>query len=150
VCAGRGIPYLYDFLKVEGLTPESPAVRAQLATVQDRTPAIMAAALDPREPDPLCLATMNLFVSIMGAEAGNLALTVMATGGVYIAGGIPPRILHLMSGEEQIFLSSFHDKGRLSPMLSQAPVHVIIQPVALLGAAIHGLDIINSPGRVSV
>jgi glucokinase len=86
----------------------------------------------------------------MGAEAGNLALTVMATGGVYIAGGIPPRILHLMSGEEQIFLSSFHDKGRLSPMLSQAPVHVIIQPVALLGAAIHGLDIINSPGRVSV
>jgi glucokinase len=55
-----------------------------------------------------------------------------------------------MSGEEQIFLSSFHDKGRLSPMLSQAPVHVIIQPVALLGAAIHGLDIINSPGRVSV
>jgi glucokinase len=149
VCAGRSIPDLYDFLKDEGLTPESPAVRAQLATVRDRTPTIMAAALDAGEPDPLCLATMNMFVSIMGAEAGNLALTVLATGGVYIAGGIPPRILPLMSGEGQAFLSSFQDKGRLSPMLSRAPVHVVIEPVALLGAALHGLDIVNSPRRVS-
>jgi glucokinase len=149
VCAGRSIPDLYDFLKAEGLTPESPAVLAEFAAVRDRTPTIMAAALDPQAPDPLSLATMNLFVSIMGAEAGNLALTVLATGGVYVAGGIPPRILSLMSGEERAFLSSFQDKGRLSPMLSRVPVHVIIQPAALLGAALHGLDIINSHGRVS-
>jgi glucokinase len=150
VCAGRSIPDLYDFLKDEGLTPESPTVRAELATVQDRTPTIMTAALDPREPDPLCLASLKLFVSILGAEAGNLALTVLATGGVYIGGGIPPRILATMSGEGHIFLSSFHDKGRLSPMLYRVPVHVIVEPVALLGAALHGLDIVNSPGRVSI
>ena len=55
--------------------------------------------LDPPEPDPLCLAALNLFVSILGAAAGNLALTVLATGGVYIAGGIPQRILPVATGQ---------------------------------------------------
>jgi glucokinase len=148
VCAGRSIPDLYDFLKAEGSTPESPAVRADLAAAQDRTPVIMAAALEAHAPDPLCVETLKLFVSILGAEAGNLALTVLATGGVYVAGGIPPRMLALMSGEGHIFLSSFQEKGRLSPLLSRVPVHVVVAPVALFGAALHGLDIVNSSGRV--
>jgi glucokinase len=148
VCSGRYIPDLYDFLKDEGRTQESPDVRAELATVQDRTPTIMAAALRSPGPDPLCLETLNLFVSILGSEAGNLVLTVLATGGVYIAGGIPPRLLAGMSGGGQRFLTSFRDKGRLSPMLARVPVHVVVESVALLGAAIHGLDIVNSRGRV--
>jgi glucokinase len=130
--------------------PESPAVREQLANVLDRTPIIMAAALDPQVRDPLCREALHLFVSILGAEAGNLALTVLATGGVYISGGIPPRLLAAAAGEGRIFMAAFEDKGRLSPLLARTPVHVIVEPVALLGAACHGLDIANSPGRVSV
>jgi glucokinase len=148
VCAGRYIPDLYDFLNGEGQVPESPAVRAELTAVSDRTPTIIAAAIERRDPDPLCLEVLKLFVTVLGAQAGNLALTVLAAGGVYIAGGIPPHILALMSREPSLFLSSFHDKGRLSPMLMRAPVHVVIKPVALFGAALRGLDIINSP-RVS-
>jgi glucokinase len=145
-CAGQSMPDLYDFLKVEGRVPESRAVAAQLSATQDRTPAIMAAALDPWEPDPLCKEALDLYVSLMGAEAGNLALTVLATGGVYLAGGIPQRILPRATGEWQLFLSAFEAKGRLAPLLSRVPVHVIAEPVALLGAALHGLEIDNSQG----
>src|SRR3954453_20415370 len=149
VCAGQSIPDLYDFLRDVAHLPESPAVRARLAEVRDRTPIIMAAALDPHERDPLCREALHLFVSILGAEAGNLALTVLATGGVYISGGIPPRILAAASGEGRIFMSAFQAKGRLSPLLSHMPVHIITESVALLGATIHGLDIANSPRMVS-
>jgi glucokinase len=135
VCAGRSIPDLYDFLKEEGLTPESPALAEELAAQADRTPRIMAAALDPQNPDPLSLAAVNLCVSILGAEAGNLALTVLATGGVYIAGGIAQRILPLAAEPRELFLSAFLHKGRLSPVLERVPVHIILEPVALLGAA---------------
>ena len=135
VCAGQSIPDLYDFLKHEGLTPASPALDAELATLSDRTPRIVAAAIDRLEPDPLCLAAVNLCVSILGAEAGNLALTVLATGGVYIAGGIAQRILPLAAEPRQLLLSAFLSKGRLSPLLSRVPVHIILEPVALLGAA---------------
>jgi glucokinase len=149
VCAGRSIPDLYDFLKVEGRTPESPAVREELATVRDRTPTIMAAALARPEADPLCLAALNMFVSILGAEAGNLVLTVLATGGLYIGGGIPQRILPVATGQGQLFLSTFQEKGRLTPLLARVPVHLIIEPVALLGAALHGLDGADSAARAS-
>lgn len=149
VCAGQSIPDLYDFLRDVGHLPESPAVRAAIADVRDRTPPIMAAALDPREPDPLSRQALHLFVSILGAEAGNLALTVLATGGVYVSGGIPPRLLAAETGDGRMFLAAFRDKGRLSPLLARVPIHVIVEPVALLGAALHGFDLMNTPGRVS-
>jgi glucokinase len=149
VCAGQSIPDLYDFLRDVSHMPESPALRAELTNVRDRTPIIMAAALSPQERDPLCREALHLFVSILGAEAGNLALTVLATGGVYISGGIPPRILAAASGEGRIFMSAFQAKGRLSPLLSHMPVHIITESVALLGATIHGLDIANFPRMVS-
>jgi len=144
VCAGQSIPDLYDFLKSEGQTPESPEVRDELAKMKDRTPLIMARGLARPEPDPLCVATLNLFVSILGAEAGNLALTVLATGGLYIGGGIPQRMLPVMTGQGQMFLSAFQEKGRLTPLLARVPVHVIVEPVALLGAAHRGFDIAES------
>jgi glucokinase len=152
VCAGRSIPDLYDFLKDEGLIPESPEVRAEFATVRDRTPTIMAAALHSDHPDPLCLASLQLFGSILGAEAGNLALTVLATGGLYIAGGIPQRILPRATGQAlnlNSFLSTFQEKGRLTPLMSRIPVYIIVEPVALLGAAIYGLDTDQSTAKVS-
>ena len=133
VCAGRGIPDLYDFLKDEGHTLESPALRRGLATVPDRTPVIVAAGLDAHEPDPLCVAALDLFIANLGAEAGNLALTVLAIGGVYVAGGMAQRVLP--EAGSRLFLSKFHDKGRLSPLLARIPVHLIREPAALLGAA---------------
>ena len=87
----------------------------------------------------LCVATLNAFISILGAEAGNLTLKVMASGGVYLGGGIPPRILPAL--KQKRFLEAFRHKGRMSDLLARVPVHVILNPkVALLGAACFGLE----------
>ena len=86
----------------------------------------------------ICRATLDLFLSILGNEAGNLVLQVLATGGVYLGGGIPPRILNELKGE--VFFDSFSRKGRFSSLLEQAPVDVIVNPMAALyGAANFGL-----------
>jgi glucokinase len=78
--------------------------------------------------------SLELFWEIFGAQAGNLALTVLATGGVYIAGGIAPRIAGRLDGSP--FLTAFRNKGRMSSLLARIPVHVIMNPsVGLLGAA---------------
>jgi glucokinase len=99
----------------------------------------MQAALDQASPCDIAVKTLNVFVSILGAEAGNMALKVLATGGVYLGGGIPPRILPYLSGEQ--FMKAFTNKGRLSNLLSAVPVHVILNPkIALLGAARHGFE----------
>jgi glucokinase len=140
VCAGRAMPELYEFLREQGKAVESAAVREALAAVEDWTPPIMAAAFARPDPDPLCLATVDLFSSVLGAAAGNLALTVLATGGVYLGGGIAQRILPVATGQGRRFLSAFHQKGRLSPLLARLPVHVIVESVALLGAALAGFD----------
>jgi glucokinase len=148
VCAGCSVPDLYDFLKEEGRTPESPALRRELEMVSNRTPCIVAAALDTHEPDPLCLAALDLFIANLGAEAGNLALVVLATGGVYIAGGMAQRVLP--TAGSWLFLSKFHDKGRLSPLMTRMPVHLILEPVALLGAAVTAFEAITeSEGSVT-
>ena len=75
----------------------------------DRTKAIIQSALDPSDPSPRCAATIDTVVSIMGSEAGNLALKVMAVGGVYLAGGIPIHILPALKSPR--FLQSFRRKG---------------------------------------
>ena len=80
------------------------------------------------------------FVSILGAEAGNLALKVLATGGVYLGGGIPLRILH--SFEQPRFLDAFRSKGRLEHLMRDMPIHIITNPkVGLMGAAYRGMDL---------
>jgi glucokinase len=140
VCAGQSIPHVYEFLKTQGHVHESSRLAAQLATAHDKTPHIVAAAMDARDPDPLSKAVLNMFVSLMGSEAGNLALAVLATGGVYIAGGMAQLTLPGRSEHQQRFLSGFHDKGRLTPLLASVPVHLIREPVALAGAAFSALE----------
>jgi glucokinase len=139
VCSGRGLPNIYRYLKETGHAEEPPWLRQELAAAEDPTPVIANAALDMKPPCPLCVATLETFVSILGAEAGNLALKVVATGGVYLGGGIPPRILPIL--EKGYFLEAFRAKGRLSDLIAPIPIHVILNPrTALLGAAQHGLE----------
>lgn len=138
VCAGIGIPNIYDYLKASGHAEEPDWLTRHLATTDDPTPVIVNTALDNDQTCKLCVATLDMFVSILGAEAGNLALKVLATGGVYLGGGIPPRIVSAL--EKRRFLAAFRNKGRFSDLLTDIPVHIILNPkAALLGAAAYGL-----------
>ena len=140
VCAGQSIPHLYEFLKTMDEYAEARGLAARLESLSDRTPAIVAAALESAHPDPLSKAAIDLFVGLMGSEAGNLALTVLATGGVYIAGGMAQRTLPDRLDHQRRFLEAFHQKGRLSPLLASVPIHLILEPVALAGAAFTALE----------
>ena len=132
VCSGIGLPNLYAFLKDTGRHPEPHWLGEALRQAPDRTPLIVQAALDGRAE--ICEATLDLFTAILGSEAGNLALKLMATGGIYLAGGIPRRILPWLSKPQ--FREFFIDKGRFAEILSRIPVHVLLNPdAALLGAA---------------
>jgi glucokinase len=138
VCSGIGIPNIYDFLRDSGEVAETPGIRERLATATDRTPIIINAAQDGDAACPLCAATVETFVGILGGEAGNLALKMLATGGVFVGGGIPPRMLPAL--EQGGFMRAFRSKGRLSELMARIPVHVIVHPqAALLGAAAAGL-----------
>lgn len=144
VCSGLAIPDLYDFLKDQGREAETPAVAAALSTVVDRTPIILQGALDPVRRCGLCVKTLDLFVEILAAKAGSLALSTLATGGVFLGGGLPPRILDALSGPA--FAASFVAKGRLRPFLERIPVSVILNPeAAFLGAACRGLEDLACP-----
>jgi glucokinase len=110
----------------------------RLEDVEDKTPPIVETALDPQQECVLCTTALEIFVSILGAEAGNLALKLMATGGIYLGGGIPPRILPALRGEA--FMEGFLNKGRMEYVVEEIPVHVILTPkAALWGAAYYGL-----------
>jgi glucokinase len=143
VCSGIGIPNISDYLFGSGFAGEDPGVAAALAAASDRTRYILETALDAHTPLALCRATLRWFVSILGAEAGNLALKVLAMGGVYLAGGIPAHILPALTNAE--FLEAVQRKGRCTHLLEQVPVYVIVNPrVALLGAARYGLQRLNA------
>lgn len=140
VCSGPGIYNIYSFLKDRGYGKEPQWLGEELAKADDPTPVIVAAAMDPEKKCEICTTTLKLFVSILGAEAGNLGLKVKSTGGIYLAGGIPPRILPFLEGPE--FLEALRNKGRETFLVSAMPVQVIINPkMGLLGAAIAAFDI---------
>ncbi|MBF5042329.1 glucokinase [Aggregicoccus sp. 17bor-14] len=138
VCSGMAVPDLYTFLRERGEARESPQLARLLADVEDRTPLIVQAGMDST-PDPLSRRALELMVDILGAVAGNLALTALATGGVYLGGGMS---LHLQSMlQDGRFLRTFCDKGRFKAFMHRLPVHVILHPrAALLGVASAGLS----------
>ena len=138
VCSGIGLPNIYDYLRDSGAAEEPRWLAEQLNDCSDPTPIIVTAGLDVNRPSPLCRLTLDVFVSILGAEAGNLALKVLATGGVFIGGGIPPRILARLVDNAH-FVQAFRHKGRFADVLAQVPVQVIMHPrAALVGAAVRG------------
>ena len=139
VCSGWGLPNIYTFLKDSGYAEEPSWLAEQIAAAPDPTVVIVNTALNEETPSALCTATLNTFISILGAEAGNLALKVLATGGVYLGGGISPRILSSLNKGQ--FMEAFKRKGRFTELVTHIPVHVILNPkVALLGAASASLE----------
>lgn len=138
VCSGVGLPNLYGFLRdVEGI-PEDPEVAKRIAVASDPSFVIIEEAVNPARSSKLCTATINLFISILSCEAGNLAVKVLATGGVYIAGGVATRTLEII--RKSSFIERFKRKGRFAELLGRIPVHVVISPAGLVGAAACGLE----------
>src|SRR5215469_2328834 len=142
VCSGIGVPNIYEFLRDGEQIPERPEAAELIASAKDHTKAIVAAAMDPNHPSELCRATIDMLVSILAAEAGNLALKVLATGGVYIAGGVALHLLELL--EDSHFMQAFTNKGRFKDLMGRMPIHVITTRAALVGAATYGLASLRS------
>lgn len=137
VCSGSGIPNLYDYLSNCGRYDEPEWLREMLADTADPTPIIVNAGLARKSL--LCVATLDLFVRILGGVIGNMALKIFATGGLYLGGGIPPRILPRLQKKD--FLDAVSYKGRFRDWVAGIPVHVILDPKAALhGAAWEGLN----------
>jgi glucokinase len=131
VVSGPGLMNVYRFLADTGWAPESPGVRDEMA-LED--PAAVIASRGLEGSDPLCEKALEIFVSCYGSQAGDVALVLRSEGGVYLAGGISPRILEWLRNGS--FLEAFLGKGRLRPFLERVPVKVILNPRAgLLGAA---------------
>jgi glucokinase len=131
VLSGRGLQYLYEFLRDTGRAKEVPAVAEEM---RQGDPAAVIANAGLHGCCELCVQALDMFVSAYGAEAGNLALKMMAAGGVFVGGGIAPKIIQKFKGPA--FMSAFTAKGRMKPLLEAMPVRVIMQEkTALLGAA---------------
>ena len=131
VLSGAGIANIYDFLVSTSFACESSCM-ANTQSNEDKSARISRCALEKN--DPLCVETLRLFVEIYGAEAANLALKSLSLGGVYIGGGIAPKILPFMQSET--FLNAFLAKGRFTSMLQSIPIKLSLNPkTALLGSA---------------
>jgi glucokinase len=132
VLSGEGIRLLYDFFAAETGVAGSAEVERAFAAEPDRAAVITRFGL--ANADPLCRQALDLFVSLYGSEAGNVALQYRATGGVFVAGGIAPKILPAIERGE--FVASFREKPPLSEFLSRVPIRVVLEPLlGLFGAA---------------
>ncbi|KOR28775.1 hypothetical protein TI04_10250 [Achromatium sp. WMS2] len=133
IVSGTGIPHILEFLVQYREGVLSQALQSGLA--QGGGASLIAAAA---KTCPLCAETMELFVSMFGREVGNHALNIMATGGIYLAGGIAPKILSQLQNPN--FLATIAAKGRLHAIVHNMPVRVILNDqVALRGAALAGM-----------
>ncbi len=131
ILSGPGIANIYDFLVASEFAKEPDSI-TKMNSNQDKSVLISQYALEKN--DPLCVETLRLFVEIYGAEAGNIALKSLSLGGVYIGGGIAPKILPFMQSET--FINAFFAKGRFSQMLQQMPIKLSLNPeTAMLGSA---------------
>lgn len=132
VLSGPGLVNIYDFLKSSGLEEEPAWLAEELSSSKELPKSISVSGVSGKAE--ICVRALDIFTELYGAQAGNLALTFNASGGVYLGGGIAPKIVDkLKSGN---FMKAFVDKGRLSPVVSAVPVYVIMNPkTALLGAA---------------
>jgi len=132
VISGMGLTSIYEFLREVRGMEEPPKVAERIAAAADPNTVITELALAAKSE--ICEKALDMFVSAYGAEAGNMALKLLSVGGVYVGGGIAPRILEKL--KDGTFMKAFTDKGRLSQLLINMPVRVILDSrAALLGAA---------------
>ena len=138
ILSGAGLFSIYQFLRGSGRFGAEPDWLADKMSRED--PAAVIAETAVLKKDECCEETLDLFVSIYGAAAGNLALQVMAVSGVYIGGGIAPKIIGKL--KDGAFMNSFRNKGRLSRIVERIPVRVIMNDrAAVLGAAAYAADL---------
>ncbi len=137
VLSGPGFYNIYCFLRDSGYAPEPLQLRQRLA---GDDPSVKISKLGVAGDDPLCARTVELFATIYGAEAGNLALKCLGVGGVFVAGGIGPKILPVLRNGS--FMRGFVDKGRFAELTHTIPVNVVLNPRApLIGAAHYALRV---------
>ncbi|AIT09251.1 glucokinase [Candidatus Francisella endociliophora] len=134
-CSGYGIYNIYKYVVKNPLydQPECPELRRELFSVSDSDKAAVIVKYAMQHREPSALRTIDIFLSIYGSVAGNLALTSLPFRGVYIAGGIAPRLIEQIKSSK--FLEKFRDKGRMSNMMKDFPIHIIVNTdVGLIGA----------------
>ncbi|NWH05423.1 glucokinase [Desulfobacter latus] len=137
VCSGSHLPIIYEYFLENKIFPEPGWLKQKLAAAADKTPVIVETALENKVD--ICDATLDMFVHALGTVIGNMAVTLLPTGGIYLGGGIPPRILKRLARPD--FLSSIADKGRFFSLCANMPVYVILDPKAALhGAAWYGFE----------
>ncbi|MEC8306692.1 MAG: glucokinase [Chlamydiota bacterium] len=129
VLSGPGLLNIYRFMIEDQEIPEDPAISRSI--LDEASPALISSHADH---SAACQESLRLFTSLYGAAAGNVALQWLPFGGLFIGGGIAPKMTHLLNSET--FLSAFSQKGRFSSLLKEIPLHIILNPhTALLGAA---------------
>jgi glucokinase len=130
VLCGSGLVALYDFVLDRGLARPNPQTRAEMLATD---PAAVVSRLGSSGEDAACERALSLFVSLYGSEAGNLALKVLSTGGLFVGGGIAPKMLERLRRGD--FMQAMLTKGRMSDLLMSIPVNVVTSPdVAIMGA----------------
>jgi glucokinase len=131
VLCGPGLVNIYAFLKDTGVAPEPPELAKRM---REENPAALISATGQSGKFEICAKTLDIFAAVLGAKAGNAALTMVTTGGVYLGGGIPPKIAQKLA--DGAVVNAFLNKGRLSDLMTTIPLHVIRDDhAALLGSA---------------
>ncbi len=133
VLSGKGLVNNYNFFRQRSGSPEPSWLTERFAT-EDRGKVITQCGLEGK--DPVCVAALDLFVTVYGAAAGNLGLLMLATGGVFLGGGIAPKIVAKLRDPE-LFLAAFLNKGRMRGLLETMPVRVVLEDRAALWGAAH-------------
>jgi glucokinase len=132
VLSGPGLKNVYDFLRDSGRCPEPAGLGDLLRAAPDPSAAIARAAMEGKAP--ICEQALDLWTAVYGSEAGNFALRILATGGVYLGGGIAPKLRGKL--QQPTFMKAFVAKGRMQPLLESVPVRIILNEEAgLIGAA---------------
>lgn len=140
VCSGIGVKNIFDFLVYSGYKIEPDSLKKEIDSASDIVPIVLSTGCFKHGESDICDKTIELFVSILASECANLALKTMSLSGIFIGGGIPPKILPSLSNNE-VFLKYLHDKGRMSPLIKNIPVKVIINKnTTLLGCARYCFD----------
>lgn len=143
VLSGPGLRNIYEFLRDSGMQKEPDWLRDELSRSPD--PAMVISHVGMNGKAAICEQTLDIFVGVYGAEAGNLALKLLATGGIYLSGGIAARILARL--QTPAFLQAFVSKGRMQPLLERIPLKVINNDqIGVIGAARYAAEQLSAAG----